>query len=69
MGAHDIPSGARASCPPCPAFCRTTLPTRELRYSQVSRLFCDLQKSRRQHAGGSEQNARVPLSYCERNFC
>jgi hypothetical protein len=41
----------------------------DLRYSQVSRLFCDLQKSRRQHAGGSEQNARAPLSYCERNFC
>jgi hypothetical protein len=26
-------------------------------------------KSPRQHAGGSEQNARAPLPYYERNFC
>ena len=30
--------------------------------------FCGLDKVRRQHAGSSEQNARAPLFYRERNF-
>jgi hypothetical protein len=34
----------------------------------VSRPSCDSQKRPRQDAGGSEQNARGPLSYCERKF-
>ena len=34
----------------------------------MSRPSCDSQKRPRQDAGGSEQNARAPLPYCERKF-